>query len=207
VNIWERIPLEDYEKHMRHETVGQSQLLSSLTKKYLDQFAPNTVMFLGVSGGNGLEHIDTTITHRVYGIDINEAYLEATRVRFQDRIPHLELIKRDLSEDVTEIAKVDFVWAGLIFEYIEIGRCFQFITNNVKNKGHVVVTVQVNNGASSVSKTGVESVKLAGQIFKPVESSELLATAERYNFKKIAGEENELPNGKTFKTFCFIKEE
>ena len=56
-NVWNTIPLEDYELHMQHETVGQLQVLSNLTKKYLEKLNPEIVMFLGIAGGNGLEHI------------------------------------------------------------------------------------------------------------------------------------------------------
>lgn len=90
-NIWEKVPLENYEKHMSHETVGQQQLLSELTRKYLQRLTPKTTMFLGVSGGNGLEYIDNTITDKVYGIDINKEYLLETKNRFDNRIADLEL--------------------------------------------------------------------------------------------------------------------
>ena len=75
-NIWNSIPLEDYEQHMLHKTVGQLQLLNDLTKKYLGTIKPNSVLILGIAGGNGLEHINNTITKEVIGIDINEKYLE-----------------------------------------------------------------------------------------------------------------------------------
>ena len=61
-NPWLDIPLEDYERHMSHELVGQSTLLNSLTKKYLENIKPESAIFLGIAGGNGLEHIDNHIT-------------------------------------------------------------------------------------------------------------------------------------------------
>ena len=61
-NPWLHIPLDDYERHMSHLLVGQSTLLNALTKKYLDKTKPGIVIFLGVAGGNGLEHIDNKIT-------------------------------------------------------------------------------------------------------------------------------------------------
>jgi hypothetical protein len=39
-NAWNRIPLEDYEQHMQHETVTQAQLLNNLTNKYLQKHNP-----------------------------------------------------------------------------------------------------------------------------------------------------------------------
>jgi hypothetical protein len=74
-NPWLHIPLEDYERHMSHHLVGQSTLLNVLTKKYLAAIKPEDVIFLGIAGGNGLEHVDNQITQRVVGIDINQDYL------------------------------------------------------------------------------------------------------------------------------------
>lgn len=204
-NIWEKVPLEDYEKHMSHETVGQQQLLSELTRKYLQRLTPKTTMFLGVAGGNGLEHIDNTITHKVYGIDINKEYLLETKNRFQNRIADLDLINIDISNNSTEITRVDFMWAALILEYVDMGDCFKFIINNIQDNGYVVITIQVNNGVSSISKTGVETVKLVGQIFKPVDSKDLLGVADRFGFAIMESEKNILPNGKILETFCFQK--
>ena len=86
-NPWLDIPLEDYERHMSHHLVGQSILLNSLTKKYLDETKPETAVFLGIAGGNGLEHIDTNITRSVYGIDINQDYLD-TAFKDTNRLSH-----------------------------------------------------------------------------------------------------------------------
>lgn len=204
-NIWEKVPLEDYEKHMSHETVGQQQLLNELTRKYLQRLTPKTIMFLGVAGGNGLEHIDTTLTDKVYGIDINREYLLETKRRFKNCIADLELIHLDIATNFTEIARVDFIWAALILEYMEMADCFKFIINNIQDNGYVVITIQVNNGVSSISSTGVETIKLLGQIFKPVDSMNLLVFADRFGFSLIESEDNFLPNGKILKTFCFQK--
>jgi len=59
-NPWIYLPLDDYEQHMQHKDVGQSQLLNYLTNKYLQKHNPENILFLGISGGNGLEHIDKT---------------------------------------------------------------------------------------------------------------------------------------------------
>ncbi len=67
-NPWLNIPLEDYERHMSHHLVGQVLLLNSLTKKYLDEIKPETAVFLGIAGGNGLEHIDNNITRTVLAL-------------------------------------------------------------------------------------------------------------------------------------------
>lgn len=69
----------------------------------------------------------------------------------------------------------------------------------------MVVTIQENNGVNSVSQTGIETIKSAGQIFRIVSESELLSTADKFGLRKIDFEENILPNKKSLKTYTFLK--
>ena len=207
-NIWNTIPLEDYELHMLHKSVGQSQLLNNLTKKYLKKLSPEIVMFLGISGGNGLEHIDNNVTSKVFGIDINQNYLDETKKRFKDQIPNLNLLNIDISSRNTEkLIKANLIWAALIFEYVEIDICFEFINNNIQENGYLIVTIQENNGVSSVSQTGIETIKSVGQILKLISESDLISIADKFGFRKIDFEENILPNKKSLKTYTFVKEQ
>lgn len=54
-NPWEEISLEDYENHMRLDSVRQLQALSKIMKGQLDAYPVSRVMILGVAGGNGLD--------------------------------------------------------------------------------------------------------------------------------------------------------
>jgi hypothetical protein len=202
-NAWNSIPLEDYERHMQHETVAQAQLLNHLTRVYLEKYNPESLVFLGISGGNGLEHINTEHTKSVYGIDINNSYLQETQKRFGDKIRQLTLVNLDISASNNFYIQADFIWAALIFEYIDIEKGFQFIVANSGDSTKLIVTVQSNNGNQSVSQTSVESIKAVKDIFRIVDKNELESTALRYQFKLIAEEENVLPNGKSFFTYEF----
>lgn len=202
-NAWNRIPLEDYERHMEHENVAQSQLLNDLTNKYLQKHNPESPLFLGVSGGNGLEHIDINKTKRVYGIDVNKSYLEETQKRFGEKIKQLVLINADISTSNESFLKADFVWAALIFEYIDIQKGFEFIANNMGESTKLIITIQSNNGNQSISQTGVESIKSVKEIFKIVDKDNLQVNALKVGFELIGSEENMLPNGKSFLTYEF----
>lgn len=206
VNAWHNIPLEDYEKHMEHHEVAQAQLLNTLTKKYLEKYRPQRPLFLGVSGGNGLEHIDAGSTETVVGLDINPAYLEETRKRFDARINNLVLVHADIATSRESFLQSDFVWAALIFEYVDLRKGFEFISNNIDRSNVLVITVQQNNGNQSVSQTGVESVKAVKDIFKPVNIEELQSIASASGFEIMGREENTLPNGKVFFTFELSKD-
>jgi SAM-dependent methyltransferase len=203
-NPWLHIPLEDYERHMSHHLVGQSTLLNSLTKKYLDETKPETVIFLGIAGGNGLEHIDNNITQSVYGIDINQDYLDTAFKRYKHRIPSLQLMNLDIAQHSESICKVDFIWAALVLEYTRIDNALAFCTNNIRKEGHLVISIQSNNNKPSVSPTGIESIKKAGEIFSVVDPEELLSKAADSGYKLIGKEENILPNGKSIITFHFV---
>lgn len=202
-NAWNKIPLEDYERHMQHKDVAQSQLLNRLTHKYLQKQHPVNALFLGVSGGNGLEHIDAIQTKSVYGIDVNKLYLEETQKRFGEKIKQLVLINADISTSNESFLKADFVWAALIFEYVDIQRGFEFIANNTDESARLVITIQSNNGTNSVSQTGIESIQSVKEIFKIVDRDDLFANASRIGFELIDSEENLMPNGKSFLTYEF----
>jgi len=205
-NAWNSIPLEDYERHMQHETVAQAQLLNDLTNKYLKKHHPENPLFLGVSGGNGLEHIDINKTKRVYGIDVNQSYLEETQKRFGEKIKQLVLVNADISTSNESFLKADFVWAALIFEYIDIQKGFEFIANNIGECAKLIITIQSNNGNQSVSQTGVESIKSVKEIFKTVDKGNLQVNALKVGFELISSEENTLPNGKSFLTYEFSRD-
>ncbi|SFD82300.1 hypothetical protein SAMN05518672_103366 [Chitinophaga sp. CF118] len=202
-NAWNRIPLEDYERHMQHEGVAQAQLLNHLTNKYLQKHNPESPLFLGVSGGNGLEHIDINKTKIVYGIDVNKSYLEEAQKRFGEKIKQLVLVNADISTSKESFLKADFVWAALIFEYIDIQKGFEFIANNIGESSKLIITIQSNNGNQSVSRTEVESIKYVKEIFKIVDKDNLQTNASKFGFELIGSEENILPNGKSLLTYEF----
>lgn len=188
---------------MQHKSVAQAQLLNNLTSKYLQKYKPENPLFLGISGGNGLEHIDVNHTKTVYGIDVNESYLQETQKRFGQKIKQLVLINADISASNECFLKADFVWAALIFEYVAIQKGLEFIANNMSKRGKLIITIQSNNGNQPVSQTGVESIKSVVKIFKTVDEEALRHHAFNTGFRLLDLEENILPNGKSFLTYEF----
>jgi hypothetical protein len=190
---------------MADDSVGQLSLLNDLTKKYLDKIKPRTCIFLGIAGGNGLEHIDNAVTKKVIGIDVNQDYLDETYRRYNKQVKNLQLINYYISSGATEICKADAVWAALIMEYTGISDCLQFADRNLLPVGHLVVSIQINNGRKPVSTSGIESIKKAADIFSPVDPGELVTKATAAGFLLFDDEVNMLPNGKAIKTFHFVK--
>jgi len=115
----------------------------------------------------------------------------------------LELIKADIGTSNKSFIKADFIWAALIFEYVDIERAFGFIENNADKTANLIITIQSDNGAGSVSQTGIETIKSVKDIFRIVDREDLQNNAIKFGFQLIGSEENILPNGKLFLTYEF----
>lgn len=74
-NPWENINLNDYENHMSLDSVYQLQVLNEMMREQFATYDMESIMLLGVAGGNGLEHIDTNRIKKVYGVDVNQNFL------------------------------------------------------------------------------------------------------------------------------------
>jgi len=143
MNPWLALPLEDYEGHMGSAAVSQLAPLADLFGEALVRLRPRSVAVLGVAGGNGLQHVDGTLTTRVVGIDVNPAYLAATRARFPD-LRGLDLRCADLErDDLPEVEPVSLVHAALVFEHAGTGRCLDTAVRLVAEGGHLAVVLQL----------------------------------------------------------------
>lgn len=50
----------------------QLQTMSQMMKEQFYAYPVKSIMILGVTGGNGLEHVDKQRLDKVYGMDINK---------------------------------------------------------------------------------------------------------------------------------------
>ena len=117
-NPWEEISLDDYENHMSLDSVNQLQTMNAIMKAQFEDYQAETAMILGIAGGNGLEHIRTEKYKAVYGIDINEGYLEKIRERYPMLGNVLRLMCLDLTSEADRLPKAELVIANLLVEYI-----------------------------------------------------------------------------------------
>jgi SAM-dependent methyltransferase len=147
MNPWLALPLDDYEGHMGSPAVNQLAPLADLFGEALARLRPRSVAVLGVAGGNGLEHVDGSLTTRVVAVDLNPAYLEATKTRFPD-LRGLELRCADLEhEDLADIEPVTLVHAALLFEHAGTERCLDNAISLVARGGHLSVVLQLPSDA------------------------------------------------------------
>jgi SAM-dependent methyltransferase len=118
-NPWLTIPIEDYESHMALPEIGQAQMLAEELKRAILQTSATSVALVGCSGGNGLAALPATV-RRIVAIDINPAYVETLRGRYQRHGTGLEVFVADIQEGAPPCALVDLVYAGLILEYVDL---------------------------------------------------------------------------------------
>ncbi len=140
-NPWEDITLSDYENHMKLDSVRQLQAMNQMMKEQL-QFPVSNVVILGIAGGNGLEHIQTEKFEKVYGIDVNQHYLDETLARYSDLAEVLECRCLNLTADLTNLPKSELLIANLVIEYIGYP-CFQKAVQKVAPK-YISCIIQQN---------------------------------------------------------------
>ena len=171
INPWLKIPHFVYENHMSE--VGQAQIFSELTKLNLDIYKPKSFALIGCSTGNGLEHIEKTITKNIYAIDINPDYIEQTYKRFIREVENLKTYCIDIQKNEFEFSNIDLVFVGLVLEYVEPKKTIEKIIRTLYKKGILVLVIQKSKQTSFVSKTKYKSLENLSQISKIINEVEL----------------------------------
>ena len=145
---------------MSSPAVDQLQSLNVLFAAALDALRPRSVAVFGCAAGNGFEHIDSSVTERVTGIDINAAYLQVLRDRFASRLPNLELSEQDLALPEFSIPPVELAFAALVFEYVPIDQAVRNISNSLEPGGMLVAALQLpGTDCAPVTKTEFSSIE------------------------------------------------
>lgn len=194
-NPWEEISLSDYEKHMKLDSVMQLQGMNQMMKSQFNTYSVNSVMILGIAGGNGLEHIDKNKIQKVYGVDINREYLTAVIERYSDISDILECIQLNLIEETDRLPKAELLIANLLIEYIGYD-CFQKTVEQVQPQ-YISCIIQINVDDSWVSDSpylhmfdGLE------EIHHQMDEKTLVKSMLEIDYHKIKTLEHILPNGK-----------
>ena len=197
-NPWEEIGLEDYENHMKLDSVKQLQTLNSIMKAQFDEYPVTTAMVLGVAGGNGLEHVDCDKYKTVYGVDINEKYLDAVAARYAGMKDSevLKLLKVDLVSEPEKLPQAELLIANLLIEYIGYD-AFAKVVSAV-NPRFVSCVIQINEDICNwVSDSPyIHSFDRLDEVHHQMEENELVATMETVGYFEKAKMKESLPNGK-----------
>lgn len=194
-NPWETIPLDDYESHMKLDSVRQLQTMNRLMADQFYRYPVRIAMVLGVADGNGLEHVDPERLKTVYGVDLNRDYLAACAARYPHLAETLRLVEADLTAAEPDLPPAELVIANLLVEYIGYP-CFQRVLQKVFPQ-YVSCVIQINTDEGFVSDSpylhafdGLDSVH--HQMEEGALTEHLTAIGYMLNFR----EECPLPNGK-----------
>lgn len=139
-HTWSTMKPNDYDAHMAHPNVAQIQKLNAIIKEQFllldDSFKQKYVAILGITNGNGLEHVIDCNIDKVIGIDINPEFLQQCRVRYPRMLDNLQLYQLDLIHEASEVCKkitsCHLILANLLIKHIHL---HNFI-NCIKNLPH-----------------------------------------------------------------------
>jgi len=197
-NPWLNVPLAEYEQHMSSAEVQQLGVLSDLFAEALGRCRPRSIAVLGIAGGNGLDHIDSAITTRVVGLDLNPLYLAAVEQRYS-HLPGLELHCVDLSEQHVKLEPVALVHAALVFEHAGVDYCLENALAMIAPGGNLSVVLQLPaESGQAVGASGFSSVQNLKSHFSLISPEWLRESLAGRGFRLVHETTRALPGDKGF---------
>ncbi|HTV51926.1 MAG TPA: class I SAM-dependent methyltransferase [Steroidobacteraceae bacterium] len=202
-NPWLAIPLADYESHMALPEIGQAQLLREQLLAAAQGGCARSVAIAGCAGGNGLAELGRLVP-RIVAVDLNPHYIEAVRRRFAGRITGLETYVTDLEQGAPACAPVDLVYAGLLFEYVNVCRAMASLRQLCRDGGELVAVIQLAAGTPGfVSPSPYGSLRPLEAFARLHSSSALDEHASRAGFSTARWRSIRSAGGKGFEVGTF----
>jgi SAM-dependent methyltransferase len=198
-NPWLDIPLDDYERHMSLPAVGQAQMIAEQLDRALDRWSPRSVAVVGCAGGNGLDRLMGRPIERVVAVDLNPQYIERARDRHAKRLPGLELVCADVQSESVAYGPVDFTYAALLFEYVDLQATLKTLKRNSRPGAVLTAVLQLaHSSMHSVSPSPYKSLGALAGVMTLVPPEELCEAAEGVGFTAAGSSILELSSGKKF---------
>ncbi len=185
-NPWLQIPISDYVGHMSDKHVRQYEMLNAIFKRAYSIRKPSQLLVLGVSDGNGLEHISNKITAKTVALDINPEYIAAAQRRFQKELPQCDFICEDIEKYKFPPGSFDMIHAALIFEYVNYQKIMIKIAQSLVIGGVLSTAIQLEDAhVSTISETNYKSLKKLASIIKMIDINEFQTCAVANNLLEI----------------------
>ena len=201
---WLEIPISDYEQHMALPGIAQAQMLSKELADAVIAHRPCSIAVIGCAGGNGFDRLYSPALARVVGIDINPTYIEAVRGRYGAIIPGLELHVADIETDLANVAPVDLVFAGLIFEYVDVLQTLRNLHGLCLEASVVVVVLQLPGAQTpAVSPSPYVSLQALSPHLQLRDPASVAAIGRSLGLEKLTERRLVLPSGKAFAVLTF----
>ena len=206
-NPWEKISLDDYEKHMSLDSVRQLQAMNAIMKEQFSAYPVDTATVLGIAGGNGLEHVSPDKFRKVYGVDINGNYLRAVAQRYTKLSGVLECLQIDLMNEAEKLPQSQLLIANLLIEYIGYGAFQRAVLQTAPE--YVSCVIQINTDEKQwVSESPyLHAFDRLDEVHHQMEEAALTAAMNEIGWSLILQESCSLPNGKAFVRLDYKKNE
>lgn len=179
--------------------IGQAGVLAELFECAIGRWVPSSIAVIGCAGGNGFEKINPEVVKRVVAVDLNPQYIEKTRVRHAHRLPSLELLCADVQSNALMYGPVDFTYAALLFEYVDIDSALRTLKRNSRPGAALTTILQLPHAAMPVvSQSPYRSLGSLASLMNLVAPEELHRAAREAGFALADTTAVELPSGKQF---------
>jgi hypothetical protein len=133
------------------------------------------------------------------GVDVNADYIEVARRRYGARIPGLELYAADIEQAGQLFAPVDFLYAALVLEYVDVLKALDFMRRHCVPNGVCAVIVQQPHALlARVSPSPYASLHALESSSRWVLPEQLRNDARRAGFRSEVTSSIEAPDGKRF---------
>lgn len=203
-NPWKSIPLEVYEEHMKLDSVAQLRALNEIMSEQMASCIGETLMIMGIAGGNGLEHVAKSKYSKVYGVDINKGYLDDCQSRYGDIGGRFEPVCADLMSSDISLPHADSVIANLLIEYVG---CESFMTA-IERVGaeYVSCVIQINGKESFVSDSPYMSqLEVLQAVHHQIDEGELTRQMQAAGYDKALTKDRAMTNGKILRRIDYKK--
>lgn len=195
-NPWEEIALPDYENHMRLDSVRQLQALNRLMQAQLAAYPAESVMILGIAGGNGLEHVGTA-QKTVYAVDINEAYLRAAAERHPKMSGRLHCLRLDLITDAEKLPQTELLIADLLIEYIGYGAFQRAVQQTAPESVSCVIQINADAGEWVSDSPYLHAFDGLDAVHHQIAEQPLNEVMREIGYTGVLRDAEPLPNGKS----------
>ena len=196
MNPWEEISLFDYENHMSLSSVNQLQAMNKMMKFQFEAYPVTSAIVFGVAGGNGLEHVNLKKYSKIYGIDINNTYLDNVKKRYSFMEDILECKRIDLTCEPDMLPEAELVIANLVIEYVGLEPFKKGILKT--GARYVSCIIQINTDEESwVSDSPyLHSFDGLDAVHHQMEEQSLVMAMNEIGFDLLKKDAMSLPNGK-----------
>lgn len=200
-SAWLEAKLEDYERHVDLDTVGQAAVIRQVIAASIEQFSPSRFLYLGCAGGNGLEAIADSSVKQAIAVDLNPNYLKEATKRW-GHLPGIFFEQCDLNSKLPQATDIDLAFGALVFEYLD--PCPK-LRSLMRPGGHwVVLLLATQENAPAVATSPYREALLAvGSEFRYLNAPAFVADAHANGFALLHQQEIPLPAGKYFIVLTF----